>query len=905
VKRVLLPLILLVVASVAVFVWHQATAEADSLDDTATTVHEPEADPGGTMTGDPALPAAGRGDATQEADDETSRQELPNEAAAQPTVTLRGRCVFAGSTRPIAGCRVVVGGWPAGRGRMDDYLKEHPPVVWKHPPHQTTGGDGRFVVSFVPPPPYQYYISIDTLGLATMYGRWRFLRPGVKDLGDIAIPPGSRVTGRVVDEAGVPQAGASVNLHREGSQPMPRGIMFAEHSFDRSTRDDGYFELNTALVAGKWYPDVTGRQVITPRVLEIPAQTGDRQVLIKVKARANLPAITGTVFDDAGRPVAKAQVRAAQKTKLFGMAGRGAKTESQKDGTFRIECERGPSTEPVTLLVSREGHEPLITTEKHTWGTEGVVLRMQRGVAVELLVVDAVTAQPITDYAVRCFPNLGKDYYSPRARLIRESLNGRLHLQGPHQNGVLKIRGLVTGEHLLMVSPTTTRHAQSGFHRFQVAQGTPRQVVRLEPLPGRILEVVSKSGDPIAGTKVEVVYSSAGKKANLWARHLDLAKNLPFGDFFQVLQTSVTDAAGKLELVGPPREKLAVRLNGPGHVPVVVNDVVLADGGPLRVVVEVGATVLGRTRPVAVLKDLTADPATLNQHSLKAVTPGFRLTREAGGPVMVMPRDHNAGFPIAADGSFEIQNIPAGTWKLQFKYLPRLQSPWPRPMRVKVKTINDLKEGETRRVDVDLAFLVAATLTGTAFVNGRPLKKGSLVFHGKEPAPSSQTIQTGEDGSFRLRSVAGEFEIFALVPPRGKGPFVTLFPGLPLTLTPAASRQQDLRFHHGQLRLRVLASDGKTPVAGAKLACATEDGNRAVYIRGADASGQIHMDVFPQGSFVVTVWPKHLAKPMARHELMRKNPRGWRKAAITVGTLQVAPGEPTTKDLILPAASGY
>ena len=95
-KRVLLPLMLLAVGSLAVLVWHQTSGEADSPSHTRTVGQGREDGASGVMTGDPGLPAAGN--ANHPDDDhpndthpggEATRQVLPTEAAATPTIRVR------------------------------------------------------------------------------------------------------------------------------------------------------------------------------------------------------------------------------------------------------------------------------------------------------------------------------------------------------------------------------------------------------------------------------------------------------------------------------------------------------------------------------------------------------------------------------------------------------------------------------------------------------------------------------------------------------------------------------------------------------------------------------------------------------------------------------------------------
>ena len=66
-----------------------------------------------------------------------------------------------------------------------------------------------------------------------------------------------------------------------------------------------------------------------------------------------------------------------------------------------------------------------------------------------------------------------------------------------------------------------------------------------------------------------------------------------------ILCQGVTAANGGFELRGPAGRAFGLRILGPGHLPMVVRDVVLDSGAePLMVTVPREVTVFGRIRPV-------------------------------------------------------------------------------------------------------------------------------------------------------------------------------------------------------------------------------------------------------------------------------------------------------------------
>ena len=137
----------------------------------------------------------------------TERTEAPTPSVdAAKLATIRGRCVDENGA-PLASCEAIVGGWTANDERMEAWLRDHPKPEWPKPDKRMTAADGSFAITFWPPPPFQFTLTLKHDARAAMAARWHTIAEGkTVDVGDVVMQPGIRVQGRVVDEAGHPVA---------------------------------------------------------------------------------------------------------------------------------------------------------------------------------------------------------------------------------------------------------------------------------------------------------------------------------------------------------------------------------------------------------------------------------------------------------------------------------------------------------------------------------------------------------------------------------------------------------------------------------------------------------------------------------------------------------------------------
>ena len=411
-----------------------------------------------------------------------SRNAEATSTPAIATATMRGRCVDAATKAPLAGCRAELRGAIADPGRRDEWVRRNGPVEWKDPPAVVTGDDGGFEVSFAPPPPYRFFLSLDRAGYAAMDGRWNAIAPGaVLDLGDIAMPPGTLVKGRILDEGGAPCPKVSFSLGAASGRRASMGKVAARQDFIEWTRADGTFVFERPFLAGTYEIGVRDAgEVLTPQSKSITIVEGEIERSLEVKLRVPLDteAILGFVRDDLGDPVRGADVEINPAN--FSPEGRGILITSDQDGAFRIQRADPAYQGTPSISAKRTGYEPSAAT-RCEWGAKDVVLVLRRGLTVQIVVRDGDENKPLERYGVRSLqlPRLARRHPGMRKGSVsvgpdHDPQAGRLRERGVHKDGVLELGGVTRGRQLLLVAPEGREWSSSAFREFEMTEsGAP------------------------------------------------------------------------------------------------------------------------------------------------------------------------------------------------------------------------------------------------------------------------------------------------------------------------------------------------------------------------------------------------------------------------------------------------
>jgi hypothetical protein len=222
-------------------------------------------------------------------------QPDPRVAAATRTVSpttavVHGRCLSASTTAPLAGITAELNGRPDSSIRQEN---DRGPS-WRDV-RTTTTADGRFRLECTPPPGYRIWLQLAAAGRLTFATTLTELQPGtVCDLGDIGMPFGASVRGRVLDETGTPVAGVTVTVQAEATDMAPS---FHVQTFWSGASDStGQFSLRSPLPIGNWALGVNQPFTLDePTRLTVPEGVNDFEVLVRLRAVAELLSVSGRV----------------------------------------------------------------------------------------------------------------------------------------------------------------------------------------------------------------------------------------------------------------------------------------------------------------------------------------------------------------------------------------------------------------------------------------------------------------------------------------------------------------------------------------------------------------------------------------------------------------------------------
>jgi hypothetical protein len=288
---------------------------------------------------------------------------LPLAAAGQEPKVAAGAPVLRGRVKskdgaPLAGVRVRVA-VPAADMRFVDASTHHVRL------ETVSGADGVYRLAF-PDLQARTTVSIDAMvpGFRRLVGtlmaggdaRKIDVEPGKTAEANLDLEPARYLSGTVVDEQGQPVNGAQVS---------------ANFSFDRgsggiertASAADGAFEIFNYPVEPHKFRAMEGKGIIffshpdyiPARVDDIDAiaaeRRGDLRIVLPTGRR-----VTGTVLDEAGRPVANAQVEVALDT---GAGRKGTVTDADGKFVLRGLSEGQTSLNARALAIKQKTKLPM------------------------------------------------------------------------------------------------------------------------------------------------------------------------------------------------------------------------------------------------------------------------------------------------------------------------------------------------------------------------------------------------------------------------------------------------------------------------------------------------------------------------------------------------------------------
>jgi len=734
---------------------------------------------------------------------------------------VRGRCVAAADGRPLPSCAVSlrVESGPDARAAGWSDLGIATTVV--------TAGDGRFELGIAHDDwTDTVAVRLSAEGYVPRVGRWVQPDAGATiELGDVPMLRAIAVSGRVVDEQGLPVAGASMMFAYV--ELTGDSAVSAENMLRARSDAAGRFAFDLPAHPGEWYvgAEDTGA-LVRPRSVKLGDD--DRDLVLEVVVERPDPrfSMTGTVVDTAQRPLAGVRVTATGE----GFIGRG---RSDAGGRFTVQ-RAGPTRDdgkPGTLLSCSDEagiYDRILPAldERIPWGADDLRIVMQARTQCAVRVVDA-QGRPVTDYTLFAFRGHGP-----------VSLRSRASQKGQHVDGRCVLSGLAPGKHSVLVVPRSPLLASTPLIPFEVQAGVaqPELIVTVSPRVPVSLTVVGPSGAPVAGSRVELLQDLGEDEPSAFSaavevRFSDRERGTP--DHVVVARGS-TDARGVAAFSAPPGA-WTLRLVGDTHVPQLQPLEVFAPGVHLRVQVLGGAMLSGRLEPPAAA-------ATLRELAIGGEEPVA---------VLVEPVDGDALPPALVDeaGRYSIGGLAPGDYRLALRYWLRTGDVRADSVQLDIAEVS-LRAGEQRELAVDVANLLPGTVTGRVVAGGEPLRDVHCFLRRNGPGKLlSLRVATDGDGRFTGVVPAGDYG-FAITYPAQPGPG-WLHIVVPDTWALAPGQQREVQLDVPLRRIRVqVVDDVGEPVGDLRVKIV----DKGYFIPGGlktDAAGWVEVFPAPLAGFYV------------------------------------------------------
>jgi protocatechuate 3,4-dioxygenase beta subunit len=673
--------------------------------------------------------------------------------------TFRGRCVDEGGAA-LAGVTVRLRGY-AGSEQLDRYRMEHGDASpWTEPAPAQSDREGRFEFRVMPAPPRRLGLEFSAEQRVPCEVWWRTVEPGaMHDVGDVVMPMGVVVRGRLVDDDGAAVSGA--NLQLAGGVNAPRqvdGLIAFARSGSARSDSRGDFALHAPLSPGSYQVAVwahTLREPTAPIMLS-PPLAELRVVVAKAEPNAT-PTITGVVVDEGGMPIPSADI-------LVGDSDFGA-GQSRRDGTFELTRRDDMPRTGILIGAGATGYATSRLSDAVEWGARDLRLVLQEGPSMTVRVRRAADDSPIERFGIQLLPI--------RKQGGASSDDDRLWFAGVHQDGVLHIERATVGRYYLVVVPAESTGLPASTEReIAIEVGVPQTFdFRLEPLAERVVEVVDRQGKPLEGARLEHLLHRAGGKVYPLTPAMDERNaRMNSRDGVALLCADVrTDARGRVTLRGHRSLEYALRLPGPGHVPRIVQPFRFADESIERVVVGSGATLRGRIEPASLLSSLREEAGLPVDGEVdadsQAYLPALQLTGSGDREGEVFPAGgmNGGAAPVAADGSFELSGVPPGVWDVCVRSSQKSAMSLSTQSRCALQGVA-IADGETRELVLRLDSWVRRKVTFEFRVDGRAwamdLRLSGRVGLRPDGQPDRvwRSVKMDENGRVEVGLPAGEWD---------------------------------------------------------------------------------------------------------------------------------------------------
>jgi hypothetical protein len=266
------------------------------------------------------------------------------------------------------------------------------------------------------------------------------------------------------------------------------------------------------------------------------------------------------------------------------------------------------------------------------------------------------------------------------------------------------------------------------------------------------------------------------------------------------------------------------------------------------------------------------------------------------------PANRRDVFPVQEDGTFECAGIGPGSWSVVLQWHKASGPSSSGTQTLEVGNADNLRDGERRKLDLDLSHLLFATLKGKLLLNGKP-HSGQVQF--SSLAKDWSSAMADDEGRFVVFLKPGSHRAF-ISENTGRS-HTKLLADETVVVSAGQELQLDLHVNATTVRLQTLAPDGK-PQRGVRLVAGTSDGVSDIYLALSDKDGLVTTRL-GLGTYQLRVYPKHLADPKAINKFYNDHqgePDALKNAMIPLAEqLHVKPGNDEVIKIKLPAASGY
>ncbi len=564
---------------------------------------------------------------------------------------------------------------------------------------------------------------------------------------------GVAVSGRVIDEAGKPVAGARI-VATNASEPFP---LVDPRRDGIDSKSDGTFEL-PAISAGTWR--------FTATHAGSSPSTSAPIILDGVHPRANIElvlasgaTITGAVVDSTGAPVPGANVRVVVRGHVFWRAQRQAFTAA--DGTFAIT---GLPRRAVDIVAEHAtGASKIAPLDLEANATQKLVITLAITGTIAGTVVDGAGA-PIGDAQVTAEPDPAR---SP-AELMAEVVRGP-QVAVSDQAGAFTLAGIPDGTYRLRASRPGASETEQELAALVTA--TPGE---------HAVKLVVHERGTLTG---KVAFASGGHPVAFTVRlgsTVGSSFATPDGSF------SLGAAAGTHSLV----------IDGVSFVSARAREVTITEGKPTdlgTITVEAGRSISGR------VLDERGSPV-----AGARVAAGALLTG-GGGELYIADESIGAKDGTSdADGRFEIDGFAPGpltiiAGKDKVGRSASLQLP---------------PSGDS--ATLDLVLQPTTGVDGKIMRDGKPAADTVVILTPFGAAASNFFVVTGEDGTFALDTLSpGAYLVYPLIGGGGNRPKDMYIARLDIALAKRAHIEIDASA--GPATLTVTATSGGKPLAAGQV----------------------------------------------------------------------------------------